>query len=130
MFESQEIYIWDKLVNIKHDIKQSEYNFNSNAGTFNERFSIVYKNGLLSNEDFEGSNNLIVFINSSNQIIIEDSKNYLETVEIYDVSGRQLFSKNGISSNEFNVLNSFGNQVLLVRVTNENGIVLTKKVLK
>ncbi|WP_430401127.1 LamG-like jellyroll fold domain-containing protein [Flavobacterium sp.] len=130
LFESQEIYIWDKLVNIKHDIKQSEYNFNSNAGTFNERFSIVYKNGLLSNEDFEGSNNLIVFINSSNQIIIEDSKNYLETVEIYDVSGRQLFSKNGISSNEFNVLNSFGNQVLLVRVTNENGIVLTKKVLK
>jgi alpha-tubulin suppressor-like RCC1 family protein len=130
LFADQDIYLWDKMANIKHDIKQSEYNFNSNAGTFNERFSIVYKNGLLNNEDFEGSNNLIVFINSSNQIIIEDSKNYLETVEIYDVSGRQLFSKNGISSNEFNVLNSFGNQVLLVRVTNENGIVLTKKVLK
>ena len=130
LFADQDIYLWDKMANIKHDIKQSEYNFNSNAGSFNERFSIVYKNGLLNNEDFEGSNNFIMFINSSNQIIIEDSKNYLEKVEIFDVSGRQLFSKNGINSNEFNVLNSFGNQVLLVRVTNENGIVLTKKVLK
>ena len=130
LFINQEIYIWDKALNIRFDIKQGDYIFSTSEGTFNDRFAIVYRNEFLGNDDFEWNDNLVVYIDAANHIQINNTKVELNKVEIYDVSGRLLFTQNKINSNQFSILNTFGNKVLLVRVTNENGIVLTKKVLK
>ena len=41
---NQNVYLKDNLLNIIHDIKATEYSFSSSAGTFNNRFEIVYIN--------------------------------------------------------------------------------------
>lgn len=41
LFENQEIYLKDNYLNVLHDLKQGNYTFSSNAGTFNDRFEVV-----------------------------------------------------------------------------------------
>src|SRR5690606_7044769 len=48
LFDSQEIFLKDKLANITHDLKQSEYQFTAQAGLDNNRFELVFKSGALS----------------------------------------------------------------------------------
>ncbi|BCY27617.1 hypothetical protein KK2020170_04850 [Flavobacterium okayamense] len=131
LFVNQDIFIWDKILNIRFNIKQADYIFNATAGTYNDRFSVVYtNNSVLSSDNIDLENNLKVFIDGTNQIQIQNMKIELSKVEIFDISGRQLFTQNEINANQFSIANTFGNQVLLVRVANENGSVFTKKILK
>jgi len=44
---NQNIYLKDKLLNTTHDLKTSAYTFNTEAGTFANRFEIVYNSAPL-----------------------------------------------------------------------------------
>jgi hypothetical protein len=120
IFANQEIYLKDKLNNVVHDIKLSPYNFNSNEGTFNDRFEIVYENSALSNDTFNFEN---VQVYSNNKVITALSPNeLLSDIFIYNVQGQLIYSKKDINENQFIVSNlNVQNQVLLITIkTNLN----------
>ena len=129
LFTTQDVFIKDKYTNIIHDIKQSEYQFSTQAGTFDDRFELVYKSGVLSSNDVINSNDVLVYT-QNNQIEISSSKENILSVSIFDVLGRTIFINENIGEKELSI-NSINanNQALFIKVKLITGEVITKKVI-
>ncbi|MEZ4853557.1 T9SS sorting signal type C domain-containing protein [Flavobacterium sp.] len=126
LFTDQAIYLWDKQLNVIHDIKTSAYTFTSGEGQFDARFSLVYKNNLKA-ETAVVTADAIVYV-QNHQIMISTGNQLLKSVTVYDIQGRKLFSQANINTSEFAVEKvNATNQVVLVEIETENGKT-TKKV--
>lgn len=129
LFEAQDIYLEDLLLNVVHNLKEAEYPFSAVPGTFNNRFVLKFINTNLGNGDHEaGANNVLVYQNKG-EISIKSESETLKAVTIYDLLGRVVFENKNISQNQFSVSNVVLNeQVLIVKVTLENGVIVSKKI--
>ena len=130
LLEGQNIYLKDNVLNLVHNLNDSEYSFTTIPGTFNERFVLQYlsqknrnKNNPLINE-----NSILVF-NSLNQISIKSSQHIIKKAEVYDLQGRLLFIKNGINEKEFRTQNlKVNTPIIVVKITTGSNAELLKKV--
>ena len=129
LFTDQNVFLKDKYTNILHDIKQSEYQFSTQNGTFDDRFELVYRAGVLSNDDFVNDNNVLVYT-QNNQIEVNSLKENIATVRIFDVLGRNIFTNENIGEKELSIISiNASSQPLFVKVTLTTGEVITKKVI-
>lgn len=125
LFDTQDIYLEDKLLNITHDLKLSPYTFTSNVGIFNDRFILKYKtnNGNNSNK-IKG--NLSLY-NKNNDFNL-DSNKIIKNVKVYDITGKILYDNNFNSNNvSFNL--ECSKQILFVKIKTEDDQVITRKIL-
>jgi len=130
LFTNQHVYIVDKLQNTTQEIKSGVYTFTTAAGTFNDRFEIKFVNNVLaiSNPAAADSNTALVMAENS-EVKIQSSET-IESIAVYDITGKTLYNKKGIAASTFNTGNlNVSNQVILVTVTFENKSTLTKKVM-
>lgn len=128
LFASQNIYLKDNVTNTIHDIKAASYNFTTNEGVFNNRFSIVYKNAILSNESFVSNESIVVFTKDE-KIQIKASQE-MASIEVYDVLSRTIYQAKNINEKVAAISNlTSKNQTLIVKVLLKNGDVLIKKIL-
>lgn len=129
LFTTQDVYLKDKYENIIHDIKQSEYQFTTQDGIYEDRFEIVYKSGVLSNDDFINENTVLVYT-QNNQITLQSSKENIASVSVYDVLGRTIFNNNKVGEKELEITSiNTNNQALFVKVKLVTGEVITKKII-
>ena len=118
------IYIKDNQTTSVHNIMQTPYTFQSNSGTFNERFEVVYQT-TLGVKTPELNQNVLIY-KSQNQIVIKSSDE-IHSVAIYDLLGRKMFNIEDINATQFQINSSdFGSQVLLISVECK-GKVITQK---
>ncbi|MBA4153759.1 GEVED domain-containing protein [Flavobacterium sp.] len=128
LFETQNIYLKDELLNSYHDLKAAPYLFTTDAGVFTNRFKIVYQNqtfGIPDNSD----NQVIVYRDNAKSIQISTGNHTMNKVKVYDISGRLLVEKTNIDSNLLTIddIKGIADQVLLVTIlTNENRIINKK----
>ena len=101
---NQAIFIEDKDAKITHNLKEGAYNFTTAKGTFNDRFVLRYTNKTLGTGDFETQENAVVVAVKNKQIKINSAVETIEKVLIYDLSGKQLYTKTKVNSNELMVL--------------------------
>jgi hypothetical protein len=127
--DDQNIYLEDKLLGIIHDLKQGPYNFTSEAGVFKNRFVLRYTNQALSTTSFNALQNVIVS-SQNNQISVKSAIENIDSVTVYDVLGREIVSQKYTTSKEI-ILNNINatNQALVIKITLENGTVVTRKVI-
>lgn len=130
VFANQNIYLEDKALNIIQNLKEGDYSFASEAGTFDTRFVLRYTNETLSNPDFSGNvNNVIVFAKDKG-ILVKSSKETIQGIAVYDLLGRVVYTNKKVNANEFHVNDVPANvQVLVVKVTLENGVQTSKKII-
>jgi len=121
---TQNIYIEDLYSNAIYDIRQSPYIFNSNVGTFNDRFILRYTNSTLGNNDFV-INNTIIY-NKDNKINI-DSDKVIKNVRVYDITGKLLYDNN-FNSNNIKFSLECSKQILLVKIKTDDDEIITKKI--
>lgn len=126
-FESQDVYVSDKYLNIIHDLKQSDYVFMSNAGTFEDRFSIVYKNSLLSVDENQFDENSVVLYKPNDKLIVNSGSVFIKSIQVYDVRGRLIKEINNVNAVEVSVDVPTANQAILLKITSEDNITVTKK---
>ncbi|MFZ4106732.1 GEVED domain-containing protein [Flavobacterium sp.] len=128
-FTDQDIYLEDKLLNINQNLKTSNYSFVSDSGTFEDRFILKYTNSALTtNSNMLSEESVIVYKNNQN-IMISANNTIIKSIEIFDIRGRELFQQKDISSSQFEVTNFISSQqVVLVKVTSEDGKIVTKKI--
>lgn len=131
LLEGQNIYIKDNLLNIVHNLKDSDYEFTTVPGTFNDRFVLQYLPQETLGTDVPTINtNSIVVFNNNNQINIKSSEQVISKVEIYDLQGRVIFTKNNIDGQSFATQSlSVKNQMVIVKVITDNSSELVKKVM-
>lgn len=129
LFNDVAILLVDKTLDKVHNLSEEPYHFDSEAGTFNNRFSIIYANKVLANENFEKSSKGVV-IAIKNQIInIESCEDNMKEVVVYDISGNRLYKKDKLGTKKIAVENLLSSdQVLVVKVIFENGSTTSKKV--
>jgi PQQ-dependent dehydrogenase (s-GDH family) len=125
---NQDIILKDNLTGTETDLKISQYAFTAAAGVDNARFSLKYQKTLGLNQQVSDENNVLVY-KSKGAIHIKSSKSGIDTVKIFDISGRLIFEKTNIKANETSIESAkFGNQFLIVKITFEDQKILNKKI--
>ncbi|SCY00556.1 delta-60 repeat domain-containing protein [Flavobacterium anhuiense] len=130
LFNEIDILLVDKSLNKFHNLSEGPYQFDSEAGTFNNRFSIVYSNKALGNGTFKDDSKS-TFIYVKNQIInIESFNENIKKITIFDISGNELYKKDKLETKKVSVQNLLSpHQILLVKVNFQNGKSTSKKVI-
>jgi hypothetical protein len=125
--ESQPIYLRDLLLGVEHNLKVSEYNFTSEAGTFSNRFEIVYESTLsVSNPILE---NTVVVYSKNKTIEINSGSVPMNNVKVFDMRGRLVAEQNDVTTTTISIpLERIANQVLIVQLTAVDGQTISKKV--
>ena len=124
----QTVYLQDNLLGIDFNLLQGAYNFTTNSGTFNNRFVLKYTSALSTTDDNLSANNVIV-ASDKKTLKIKSVMENIQSVAIYDVIGREIYSQDAINAKEFSKTNVAQNtQTLLIKITLANGVVVSKKI--
>ncbi|WP_051234394.1 T9SS sorting signal type C domain-containing protein [Flavobacterium denitrificans] len=125
----QSIYLEDKKLNKIHNLRTGNYTFTTEIGTFTDRFVLRYTDKSLGIDEVKDADNIVLVASKLNEMKVISTKEAISQVAVFDLSGRLLFEKKNINATELQILNfRSANQVLLVKVTLENGSTTTKKV--
>ena len=127
LFENQEVFVKDNYTNAIHNLKEGSYYFISQAGTFNDRFEIIFKKP--SKVETVSVHTVDVLV-KNNELMIQSYDVAIANVEVFDVLGKAIFTKNGIHNKQFNTnqINAT-KQALIVKIQLENGEEITKKIM-
>lgn len=130
IFDTQKVYLEDLLLGVIHDLKDSNYSFVSASGTFDTRFVLRFTSSALATNSAVFTDNSVVVYKQNETIHVNTGLETMREVQIYDVRGSLLYSKNNINSTDLSVLNlASSQQILLVTVTSTDGRVVTKKLI-
>ena len=130
IFTTQHVYLEDKDLNIIHNLSQSDYSFNSAQGTFDNRFVIRFTSNVLGINDPVFNDNALLVFKKNEDINIESMNIVMDRIQIYDMRGRLIASKNDVNNTKYSFTNlNIAQQVLLVKVTDVDGIEVTKKII-
>jgi len=128
-FNTQEVYLEDKALGIVTDLRKENYTFTSGTGTYSNRFALRYTNKTLGNDDFENLENAVLVSVKDKAVNIISSKETIKEVNIYNVGAQLVYSNSKVNASELQIKNLHStDQVLLVKITLENGHTFTKKV--
>jgi hypothetical protein len=126
---NQPIYLKDNMTSLVHNLNTGAYNFSSAIGTFTNRFEIVYQAELgIDNPDFN-INNVIIY-NQNNNLIVKTDTIIIDSIKVFDISGRLLQERKNINTTHATLDLHLANQILLVKITSTNGLIVTKKVMQ
>jgi hypothetical protein len=126
------IYLKDNLLNTLHNLKDSDYNFTSTVGEFNERFEIVFNQDALSLGDQTITNNdlsIIELRNGDLQFKLSGNLAML-SIQIIDLQGRILYDLKTEGNSKAYNLSNISLAPYLAKVTLSNGATITKKAIK
>ncbi len=129
VFENQNIYLQDNLLNITHDLKQAPYSFTTNYGTFNDRFILKYQNAFLSSNTFVNAENIVKIAAKNAKISVTSNIDNIKSIQIFDLLGRNIFDNQIINAKNTIIENLLTkNQVLIIKITLETGELVSKKI--
>jgi hypothetical protein len=129
-FNTQAIYLEDKTTGKIQDLSKANYTFTTAIGIFTDRFVLRYTNKTLGTGDFENIENGLLVSVKDKAIKVTSAKEAIKEVTIFDITGKTLYTKTKVNSNDLQISNlQSGNQVLLVKVMLENDFITSKKIL-
>lgn len=122
-----DVFLHDIQLNTYHNLANGPYTFTSNATQLNDRFHVVYQNGLLSNPDFNSST---VVATLNEQILSISSNLSITQVAVFDLMGR-LVMTNKISNSKSSFVAPFNHAsgIYIVKIKLDNGSVVTQKLI-
>jgi hypothetical protein len=123
----QAIFLEDKLLNVVHDLRTSNYEFTTDIGTVEDRFVLKFQNETLSIPEVS-LQNIIVIKNQNTIDITASSTSTLKEVKVFDMRARLITTLENINASTAKVKNlNIANQVLLIQITDVEGKSVTKK---
>lgn len=131
LFSGQDIFIKDNVLNIIHDLKEADYHFASEIGTFNQRFEIIYQQQVLSIDDTKiNPESIIVYKNENAEIIVNGGLLMIDEILVYDITGRLIHTSKKINSTEFFIQDlPETRQVLILDIKTSEGFNVAKKII-
>lgn len=131
--EAENIYLYDNVSGIYHDIKNTSFELNLPAGIYQNRFEITFLNQALSVNDNSVKDNLLVLQNNSNQLltILNSSLLEIESIQLFDITGKQIFNKKGLNINpkyDFSTA-SLSDGVYLVKIYTKDSLSKSHKII-
>ncbi|MBO9582792.1 MAG: T9SS sorting signal type C domain-containing protein [Flavobacterium sp.] len=129
-FDKQEVYLEDKTTGKTTNLRNENYTFNTLVGTFTDRFVLRYTSKTLGTGDFENLESSVLVSVKNKVINIVSFKETIKEVNVFNIGAQLLYSKAKVNSQELQISNLHSSdQVLLIKITLENGSIITKKVI-
>jgi len=129
ILKDNNIYLIDHELNITHDLKLADYEFDVNGeGYYPDRFTLQFKNATLNIDDVIEDNHFVV--TNEDDTLLMSANSIITNLKIYDLMGRILIDKNP-NSVEFSINNHAikTGSVLVVNAILENNQSISKKVI-
>ncbi|RZJ75224.1 MAG: T9SS sorting signal type C domain-containing protein, partial [Flavobacterium sp.] len=115
--QNQDIFLRDNVLGVTHNLKDGAYTFATEAGSFDNRFEVVYTQALGTDNPIADTNSIVVYKQGST-ININAGTIEMTGVAVYDIQGRQLYNQTGINATEAVISNlQSQQQVLIVQIT-------------
>lgn len=89
LFADQMVYIHDSYTETCQNLQESAYTFLTDPGVFHDRFTIIYQNQALGNEDFTAVKDFELAVKPQQWIGL-NSREPLAAVEIYNLKGQRV----------------------------------------
>jgi len=124
---AQTVYLKDNVLGTYNNLTAGSYVFASAAGTFANRFELVYQDMLSTTTNMFNANQVVVY-KQDNQVVVNTGNTSMSSVVVYDIQGRVLVSKTNINATETKLNLDSTNQVLLLEITDIDGLKVTKKI--
>lgn len=123
----QHIYLRDNTEGIVRDLTTALYTFTTEAGTFNDRFEIIYAPTVTMNiENTTKPASVMIYENNGN-INITCSDAIIETVTVFDIRGSRLYHTTGINDNKTTISSLIAaHQVLIIETQTDKGSISKK----
>jgi hypothetical protein len=99
-FEEIPIYLWDKKWNQFHDLKDSDYEFESLEGEFRNRYSIVFHQ---EESQFSFKTNSILISQTKTQIILQSLIDPIMEIEFRDLNGHLIYRETNRTTKEIRI---------------------------
>ena len=130
--ENNTVYLKDNILNKTHNLKESDYDFTSEVGEFNDRFEIVFTENALSLWEITVNNNSLQIIELQNgDVHFKLSSAFeMKSIEIVDLLGRTLYNLDAKGNSHTFRLPNLNQATYLAKVKLTNDYVITKKALK
>jgi hypothetical protein len=136
--DNVDVYLYDNLNNSYTDIRNGTFDITLDAGTYNDRFEVVFKNASQEQEELEITeeeivNSFNVYQNNTNNVLtIKNPKAYIvKSFMMFDVTGKLIYNKTNLGNNEEYTFptSSLSNGMYLTKVTTDQDFEITKKVM-
>jgi hypothetical protein len=124
------IYLIDHLENSITDLTQTSYEFRSDKGTFNGRFTLQFESEILNNNDLALETISLYPNPTSGQLNILSPVAGIESISIYDVRGRKVAEVSLNSEKSYRMdMSAMESALYFVTISTESGSV-TKRIVK
>ena len=123
----QNIYLRDNLTGTVHELHAQGYTFSSVAGVFTSRFEVLYQLPLGVSNPTLNAAEVIIYRDTANNLVINTGSEIMTMVKVFDIKGSLLTTQKGINANHTTINLNVSNEVVLVQVTSDKGVVVTKK---
>ena len=120
-------YLIDNLAGVVTNLMEDTYNFTSDKGEYNERFTLVFENRSLANQDALASS-VSMYPNPASELVtIASSSAAITLVEIRDIRGRLIHTQ-AVSGQRVAALNvaSLDSAIYLVTIATDKGSITTR----
>lgn len=125
----QAIYLKDKKLNVMADLTQGDYTFTSEAGTFSDRFEIVYQPETVLATEGTTKASLEVYRDAAD-FVIRSSDKVISHVELYDASGRLISTMKGSGKELRFSADMLADGMYVLKATLKDGEEVTRKIRK
>lgn len=124
----QNVYLADRSANTLTDITTADYTFTTAAGTFDNRFEILYVAAALGTDSDAFTENNVIMYKNGTSLHISTGSLTMSDVKVFDTRGRLVHTSGDINADKTVIENlAAQQQVLLVQVSTNGGTV-TKKI--
>lgn len=126
---AQAIYIKDNLTTTIHSLTDSPFTFTTLAGTFENRFEIVYQSSTLGIDIPTSLENQVIVYYQEDNFVINSGNLEMNTVKVYDLRGRLIAEENAINASETKIKVVAAKQIFLIQITTLEDEKFVKKVI-
>ena len=127
---NSDIYIFDNLLNIAHDLKVSDYRYDVNEiGENPDRFTLMFTNSIaLSTDKITNTIGDILIVSTLSGALKFNSNKIIRSLVVYDIMGRKLMDANPDSELfELETASIKAGTILLIEATLDNKTVISRK---
>ena len=121
----QDVYLYDKVLQLSHNLKEGDYSFTTEAGVHDDRFEVMY----IQREGISPASldaNWVAF-NKNGELRIESTADF-KHIRIYDLVGRMIYDQSIAPARAYDISGLDQNQILIVKVGFDNQGESTKKI--
>jgi len=131
--ESQPIFIHDIETNTYVDLREQNFTINLEAGTYDNRFEIVFQEeDTLGTPEVTFENFNIFQNNTKHELVIKNPNNLdIKSLQLFDTAGKRVLSKNALGNDStitFSTKN-ISSGVYVTSITTLNNQTITKKII-